>query len=88
MALLDRTSRIGQTGRVYDTTLLDENAASHIAFGRGFDFARTPDAEGERAVNGSAIHVDVMIGSDELEVAGIDAQGRRVSLIAGGDWQL
>jgi aminopeptidase len=49
VALLDRSSRIGQTGRVYEATLLDENAASHIAFGRGFDGARRPDAAGERA---------------------------------------
>ena len=88
VALLDRGSRIGQTGRVYDTTLLDENAASHIAFGRGFDVARHPDAEGERAVNASAIHVDVMIGSEELEVTAVTAAGARVPLIAGGDWQL
>ncbi len=88
VALLDRASRIGQTGRVYDTTLLDENAASHVAFGRGFDVARRPDAEGERAVNASAIHVDVMIGTDDLEAVGVTADGRRVPLIAGGDWQL
>jgi len=41
-----------------------------------------------RGVNRSQAHVDVMIGSDELEATGIGARGRRVPLIAGGDWQI
>jgi len=36
VALVDASSRIGQAGRIYYNTLLDENAAAHIAFGLGF----------------------------------------------------
>ena len=41
VALVDSTSRIGQSGRTYFHTLLDENAAAHIAFGAGFGGTRT-----------------------------------------------
>jgi aminopeptidase len=78
LALVDSTSRIGQSGRVYGLTLLDENAASHIAFGSGYQNA------GGRRVNRSSIHTDVMIGADEVEVTGVARGGRRVPLIAGG----
>jgi aminopeptidase len=89
VALVDRSSRIGQTGRVYSNTLLDENAAAHIAFGFGFDSARVV-APGKRAagVNRSNLHLDVMIGTDDLEATGIAAGGRRVPLIADGEWRI
>jgi aminopeptidase len=85
IALVDSTSRIGQTGRVYFNTLLDENAAAHIAFGAGFPDTRPP---GGRGVNRSDLHLDVMIGTDDFEVTGVTEKGRRVPLIAGGRWQI
>ncbi len=84
VALVDRNSRIGQAGRVYGDTLLDENAAAHIALGDGFGATRTADGP----INRSAVHLDVMIGSDEVEVVGVGARGKRVPLIVGGEWQL
>ncbi len=86
VALVDASSRIGQARRVYYNTLLDENAAAHIAFGSGFGGTRT-ESPG-RAVNRSTTHLDVMIGSPKLEVTGIDARGRRVPLIRDGAWQI
>jgi aminopeptidase len=90
IALVDRSSRIGQTGRVYFNTLIDENACAHIAFGSGFGQARLPDesARGGRGVNRSALHLDVMIGTDALAAAGITEDGRRVSLVEEGEWQI
>ncbi len=84
VALVDRESRVGRMGRIYGETLLDENAASHIAFGNGFGGTRT---EGGR-LNHSAIHVDVMIGSDAVEVTGVSARGRRTPILEGGEWRL
>jgi aminopeptidase len=86
VALVDRSSRIGQTERIYYNTLIDENAAAHIAFGYGFGQSRPPGAT--TGVNGSSLHLDVMIGTEELEATGTTADGRRVPLIAGGEWQL
>ena len=86
VALVDASSRIGQSGRIYYNTLLDENAAAHIAFGSGFDNARS--GKPVRGVNRSAMHLDVMIGGPELEATGIDARGRRIPLLRDGLWQI
>jgi aminopeptidase len=86
VALVDVSSRIGQTGRIYYNTLLDENAAAHIAFGSGFGGTRSEKPA--RGVNRSSMHLDVMIGSPELEATGIDTRGRRIPLIRGGAWQI
>ncbi len=86
VALVDASSRIGQTGRIYYNTLLDENAAAHIAFGSGFGGTRSETPA--RALNRSAIHLDVMIGGPELEATGFDGRGRRIPLIHEGAWQI
>jgi len=90
VALVDRSSRIGQTGRVYFDTLLDENAAAHIAFGMGFDRTRRRRPGDRRAlgVNRSDTHIDVMVGTDDLEATGVAARGRRIPLIRDGAWQI
>jgi aminopeptidase len=90
VALVDSTSRIGKAGRIYYNTLLDENAAAHIAFGAGFSHTRANDDKNRarRGVNRSDAHVDVMIGTDDFEAIGIAARGRRVPLIADGTWQI
>jgi aminopeptidase len=85
VALVDATSRIGQSGRTYFNTLYDENAAAHIAFGSGFGGTRTT---GARGLNRSDVHLDVMIGGPELEVTGVNAKGKRVPVIADGLWQI
>src|SRR4051794_7421839 len=85
VALVDATSRIGGTGRTYGITLLDENASSHIAFGSGYSATREPG--GER-VNDSGIHIDVMIGSPEMEVTGHPASGDAVPIVRDGVFQL
>jgi aminopeptidase len=86
VALVDREGRIGPLGTVFFDTLLDENAASHIALGRGFDFA-VDEADVER-VNKSQIHIDFMIGGDDVDVTGVTASGDRVPLLRGGAWQI
>ena len=86
VALVDASSRIGQSGRIYNNTLLDENAAAHFAFGSGFGGTR-PESP-PRALNRSTIHLDVMIGGPDLEATGFDARDRRIPLIREGAWQL
>ncbi|MGZ4441128.1 MAG: aminopeptidase [Gaiellaceae bacterium] len=85
-ALVDASSRIGQTGRIYYNTLLDENAAAHIAFGSGFGGTRSETPA--RGINHSTIHLDVMIGGPDLEATGFDARDRRIPLIREGLWQI
>jgi len=86
VALVDASSRIGQTGRIYYNTLLDENAAAHFAFGSGFGGTRSETPA--RGVNRSVIHLDVMIGGAKLEATGVNARGRRIPLIREGAWQI
>jgi aminopeptidase len=86
LALVDSQGRIGPLGTVFYETLLDENAASHIALGNGFPFLVEGDDLGR--VNESGTHVDFMIGSPELEVDGVTAAGDRVPVLRGGDWQI
>jgi aminopeptidase len=88
IALVDSSSRIGQTGRIYYNGLLDENAAAHMAFGSGFAKTRTvPIAQKRHGVNRSKTHIDVMIGTDALTADGITQAGKRVPLVTDGTWQ-
>jgi aminopeptidase len=86
VALVDRRGRIGPLGTVFYDTLLDENAASHLALGGGFTFV--VDDEDTGRVNRSGAHVDFMVGSPELEVDGVTGSGERVPVLRGGDWQV
>ncbi len=87
LALVDGEGRIGPLGTVFFETLIDENAASHIALGSGYDLGVEGDEDGSR-INKSAVHVDFMIGSPELEVDGITRDGEAVPLLRGGAWQV
>jgi aminopeptidase len=86
LALVDRQGRIGPLGTVFYNTLLDENAASHIALGAGFKFLVDPDVVPR--VNESGQHIDFMIGSNEIDVDGVTAAGEHVPVLRGGDWQI
>ncbi len=87
LALVDRGGRIGPLETVFFDTLLDENAASHIAFGSGYALAVADEADKKR-VNESQIHIDFMIGSPALDVDGITAAGEQVPVLRNGAWQI
>jgi aminopeptidase len=87
VALVDREGRIGPLGTVFYDTLLDENAASHIALGTGFGFAVDDDSDKAR-VNKSEIHIDFMIGGDDVDVTGTTRDGEEVPVLRGGSWQI
>jgi aminopeptidase len=86
LALVDREGRIGTLGTTFYNTLLDENAASHIALGNAYEL--TVGAEDVPKINKSAIHVDFMIGGDDVEVTGLTADGGEVPVLRGGTWQI
>jgi aminopeptidase len=86
IALVDAEGRIGALDTVFYDTLLDENAASHIAFGQGFPFV-IGDESRDR-VNQSEIHLDFMIGSEELRISGVTAAGEHVPVLVQGHWQV
>jgi aminopeptidase len=86
IALVDDEGRIGKLDTVFYDTLIDENAASHIALGQGFPFLLPEDVRDR--VNESQIHIDFMIGSPEMTVTGITAEGERVPVLVRGKWQI
>jgi aminopeptidase len=85
VALVDGAGRIAKTDTVYFMTLLDENQASHIALGNGYPGALDDDGTREQ-MNRSAIHIDFMIGSNEVSVAGVTDAGEEVPVLSGGNW--
>ncbi len=92
IALVPHSSPISQSGLLFYNTLFDENAASHVALGSAYKFTLAggedmDDAVFERAGgNRSAAHVDFMIGSGELDIDGLDGQGRAEPLMRAGEW--
>jgi aminopeptidase len=87
LALVDGAGRIGPLETVFYDTLIDENAASHIALGSGFALGVEDVAERAR-INQSGIHVDFMIGSPELDVDGVTIDGEHVPVLRNGVWQI
>jgi aminopeptidase len=86
LALVDREGRIGTLGTTFYNTLLDENAASHIALGNAYEIAVS--AEDVPNINKSAIHIDFMIGGDDVQVTGITHDGDEVPVLRDGSWQI
>jgi aminopeptidase len=86
VALVDREGRIGRLDTVFLNTLLDENAASHLALGGAYDIS-VGDTDRDR-INRSAIHIDFMIGGDDVDVTGRTADGEDVPLLREGAWQI
>ena len=92
VALVPHSSPIAQSGLLFWNTLFDENAASHIALGQAYstclihvDSLSKTDLSAKGA-NESLIHVDWMIGSGELDVDGVFANGESVALMRRGEW--
>jgi len=87
VALVDRESRIGKLGRTFFMTLLDENAASHLALGDAYSAPIADPADLPR-INESAVHIDFMIGADEVTVTGVKKDGTRVPVLRDGAWAI
>jgi aminopeptidase len=92
VALVPHSSPISQTGLLFYNTLFDENTSNHIALGRAYRFCMEggPEMSDEEFTaaggNDSLLHVDFMIGSDEMDVDGLTADGSAEPIIRAGEW--
>jgi aminopeptidase len=92
VALVPNSSPISQRKILFYNTLFDENAACHLALGEAYREAITGGedmTEEEFAANGgnhSMVHTDFMIGSDQLDIDGIKADGTRQPILRQGEW--
>ena len=93
-ALVPHMSPIRESGLMFFNTLFDENAACHLALGRGYtsnirDYGKyTLEELRALGVNDSMVHEDFMIGSADLSVTGVTASGERIPIFTGGGWAL
>jgi aminopeptidase len=87
LALVDGTSRVGQTGITFSDTLFDENASCHIAYGLAVPQGWTGEPGGD-GYNTSRVHTDFMIGGPEIDVDALTRDGREVPILREDVWQL
>jgi len=92
VALVPHSSPISASGIVFNETLYDENAASHIAVGQAYSQNMkdtdklSPEERKAKGMNTSLIHVDWMIGSGALDVDGVHMDGKREPVMRKGEW--
>src|SRR6478752_6807790 len=92
VALVPHSSPISKSGILFYNTLFDENAACHIALGQCYSKCfvggdrLSPEQVAAQGGNKSFIHIDWMIGSDQTDIDGVHADGRRVPVFRKGEW--
>ena len=92
LALVPVESPISQQGILYYNTLFDENAACHLALGRGYtntvkNFASYGREQfAAMGINDSSVHVDFMVGTRDLFITGVTKEGARLPIFERGNW--
>ena len=92
VALVPHSSPISKSGLLFFNTLFDENAACHIAIGQCYAKCffggdkLTSEEIAAQGGNKSMIHIDWMIGSDKIDIDGLDASGARTPVFRKGEW--
>lgn len=80
IGLVDKSSRVAELGRVFNNTIIDENAGVHLAHGNSYD--AWTGGEGNRGKG----HFDICFGTEHTNVTAITRDGRRVKLLEDGSW--
>ena len=91
LALIPANSPINNQNILYYSTLFDENACCHVALGKGFldcikgFHERSLEECQKLGINDSMVHIDFMIGSDDLEIIGYK-DGQPTQIFKDGNW--
>jgi aminopeptidase len=94
VSIVDSSSRVGDLDTIFFNTLFDENAACHIAYGRGYPagieggMELSPEELAQHGVNSSVVHTDLMIGGPEVDVDGLTKDGEAVPILRENTWVL
>lgn len=94
VALVPHKTPISLSGLTFFNTLFDENASNHLAIGSAYAFSveggteMTQEELEAAGLNRSTTHVDFMIGSADMDIDGITADGQRVPIFRGGEWAI
>lgn len=91
VALVPVDSPISEMGRLFYNTLFDENASCHLAIGKAYPLIAgghdlSPSEWEAKGLNSSLMHVDFMIGSDQLSIDATTRDGRTVPILRSGKW--
>ncbi|PYE34780.1 aminopeptidase T [Rhizobium sp. PP-F2F-G38] len=92
VALVPHSSPISASGILFYNTLFDENASCHIALGQCYSKCFLDGASlsqeqiAAQGGNSSLIHIDWMIGSDNVDIDGVREDGTAVPVMRGGEW--
>jgi aminopeptidase len=92
VALVPFDSPISNSNLIFANTLFDENASCHLAIGAAYPTCIASGTEmsreelDNRGVNNSLMHVDFMIGSNDMEIDGELADGSKMALFRNGNW--
>ncbi len=92
IALVPYSSPIRESGILFYNTLFDENAACHLALGRGFtntlvDYEKYTEEECHaRGINDSIVHEDFMIGTEDMDITAVLEDGSEVAVFKDGNW--
>lgn len=92
VALVEFKSPISKSKKIFYNNLYDENASCHLALGAAYPVC-LENSEGlgeeellEKGVNISMIHEDFMIGSEDMEIIGVDKNGEETLLMKDGNF--
>ncbi|WP_454191638.1 aminopeptidase [Paenibacillus sp. Marseille-Q7038] len=92
VALVPHQSPISDTNILFYNTLFDENASNHLAIGSAYAFTleggknMNQEQLAAAGLNTSLTHVDFMIGSSEMDIYGITADGTKEPIFLKGNW--
>ena len=92
VALVPHRSPISDSNILFYKTIFDENASCHLAVGSAYSSCiqggskLSQEELLERGINTSLAHTDFMVGSAELDVYGITADGTREPVLVQGNW--
>lgn len=94
VALVPFSSPISQSNILFYNTLFDENASCHLAFGESYKntvkgYEKMNEEDWKKAnKNSSSVHVDFMVGAEDLEIIGTTFKGEKIKVFHNGNWNI